>query len=350
MVKKILIMAGGTGGHVFPGIAIAKSLEKQGINIIWLGSVGGMETTLVSKAGISLQTLSITGFRGKSFFSKLKMPFILIQAIIQAYKILRKEKPDLVLGMGGFVAAPGGIAAKLLNIPLIIHEQNSISGWTNKILAKIAFRVFCAYPDTFSASSKIIITGNPVREDIQHIFSKNTLHQPPRLLILGGSRGAKILNDIVPEAIKLLPENLRPDIHHQTGQSSCANYDDIQNISVNIQSFIDDIAKIYDWADLVICRAGALTLAEITAVGLPAILVPYPYAVDDHQTANARYLEKYNAAILCSQADLTPEKLSKLLIEIFNHPEKYVSMAKASKNLNTQNNTQKIVELINSYL
>jgi len=350
MTKKILIMAGGTGGHVFPGIAIAKALEKQGVDIIWLGSEGGMETTLVPKADLSFQTLSITGFRGKSFLNQLKMPFILIQAVIQAYKILKKEKPDLVLGMGGFAAAPGGIAAKLLNIPLIIHEQNSISGWTNKFLSKIASHVFCAFPNTFPISPRIIITGNPVREDIQQLPLKHTLHHPPRLLISGGSRGAKILNDIVPEAIELLPENLRPEIYHQTGQTSSANYHNIQNISVITQPFIDDMAKAYDWADLVICRAGALTLAELTAVGLPAILVPYPYAVDDHQTVNAKYLEAHHAAVLLPQSELTPEKLSQLLIKIFLSPEKYALMTKASKNLNTQNSTQKIVELINTYL
>lgn len=343
-------MAGGTGGHVFPGIAIAKALQQKGIDVVWLGSVGGMENTLVPKANLNIpvRTLSITGFRGKSFLSQLKAPYLLIQAIIQAYKIFKKEKPDLVLGMGGFVAGPGGIAAKLLNIPLIIHEQNSIAGWTNKILSKIAFRVFCAFPHTFSNSSKIIITGNPVRQDIQDVSPKNNLHKPPRLLILGGSRGAKILNDIVPEAVKLLPENLCLEIYHQTGQASSASYGDIQNKGniITTQPFIDDMAKIYDWADLVICRAGALTLAELVSIGLPAVLIPYPYAVDDHQTINAKYLETNHAAILLSQADVTSESLSKILIEIFNNPEKYNAMAKASKRLDVGDSTQKIVEII----
>ncbi len=341
-------MAGGTGGHVFPGIAIAKALEKKGIIIVWLGSNGGMETTLVPKAGLSLQTLTISGFRGKSFLSKLKTPFILIQAVIQAYKILQEEKPDLVLGMGGFVSGPGGIAAKLLSIPLIIHEQNSIPGWTNKILSKIASRVLCAFPNTFPDSSKIIITGNPVREDIQAIYPKNALHQPPKLLILGGSRGAKVLNDIVPEAIKLLPDKFRPEIYHQTGQNASVQYD--KNIQATIQPFIDDMAKAYDWADLVICRAGALTLAELTTIGLPAILVPYPHAVDDHQTVNAKYLESHQAAILLPQADLNPQNLCSLLIEISNQPERYKNMAKASKQLSSGDSTQKIVALIDSYL
>jgi UDP-N-acetylglucosamine--N-acetylmuramyl-(pentapeptide) pyrophosphoryl-undecaprenol N-acetylglucosamine transferase len=340
--KKILITAGGTGGHIFPGIAIAKALQKQNISVIWLGSQNGMENNLVPKANIPLFTISISGFRGKSIFKKLLMPFILLSAIYKAYKILKIEKPNIVLGMGGFVAGPAGIAAKCLGIPLMIHEQNNIAGFTNRILAKIASRVFCAFPNTFSTSSKIIFTGNPVREDIKNIASKQNFHRPLRLLILGGSRGAKILNDIVPEAIKLLPSNIQPEIYHQTGENNSANY----SIPATIVPFIDNISEIYNWADVVICRAGALTLAELTTIGLPAILIPYPHAVDDHQTSNALYLSKNNAAILLPQSECSPQKLGEIIIDLFNHPKKYLEMAKASKALGIKDSEQKILQII----
>jgi UDP-N-acetylglucosamine--N-acetylmuramyl-(pentapeptide) pyrophosphoryl-undecaprenol N-acetylglucosamine transferase len=346
-LTKIVIMAGGTGGHVFPGLAIANALKEKNITVHWLGSKGGMETSLVPQHGISLHTLSIKGLRGKSFFQQLLMPFRLLFAICQAFRYLKQEKPDVVLGMGGFVAGPGGIAAKLLGIPLIIHEQNSIAGMTNRWLAKIATKVLCAFPNTFSDSIKIIVTGNPVREAIEKI-TYVTHREPLHLLILGGSRGAQALNEIVPQAIAMLPEHLRPSICHQTGQAqhelTKINYQK-HHITAEVVTFIDDIAARYQLADLVVCRAGALTLAEITAVGLPSILIPYPHAVDDHQTSNARHLEKNGAAFLLPQADLTAKKLSELLQDLLTHQEKRLAMANAAKLLRHENAVEKIVTI-----
>lgn len=345
-ITNVVIMAGGTGGHVFPGLAIAKALQEKNITVSWLGSVGGMETTLIPQHGIALHTLSIKGLRGKSLFQQLLFPFRLLHAIYQAQRFFKKTKPDLVLGMGGFVAGPGAIAAKLSGIPLVIHEQNSIAGMTNRWLAKIANKVLCAFPNTFPANRKAIVTGNPVRKEIENITYAG--HQDKlNLLIFGGSRGAQIFNEIIPQAIALLPGNVRPTICHQSGTAqqklTKINYEKHQ-VAAEVIAFIDDMAKRYATADILICRAGALTLAEITAVGLPAILIPYPHAVDDHQTANAQYLVNNGAAILLPQSDLSAKKLSEILEDLLTHRDKRFAMAEASRALRKINVTEKIIE------
>jgi len=333
MIKKVLIMAGGTGGHVFPGIALGKALQQKNIEVLWLGSTNGMETQLVPKSGFELFTLDISGFRGKKFLHQLLLPLHLIQAIFKACKILKKIKPDIVIGMGGFAAGPGGIAAKFLNIPLYIHEQNSIAGLTNKILAKFAKKVFCAFPNTFPASNKVIVTGNPVREELQQLSPKEKPHSPARIFVFGGSRGAKAINEMVPKALDLLSQQLPIEIIHQTGQNNSAAYQS----PARTMLFIDNMAEIYQWTDVVICRSGALTLAEITAIGIPAILIPFPYAVDDHQTANARYLEKNHGAIVIPQATLSSEKLAADLKALLIDLASYAAMAKASRALGNPN-------------
>jgi UDP-N-acetylglucosamine--N-acetylmuramyl-(pentapeptide) pyrophosphoryl-undecaprenol N-acetylglucosamine transferase len=250
------------------------------------------------------------------------------------------------------VCAPGGIAAKLLNIPLYIHEQNSIIGLTNKLLSYFARKVFTGFPGVLKLSpspdnKKIIFTGNPVREDILNLPAKLQIHHPIRLLIIGGSRGAAILNELLPKTAQLIPTEVQVEICHQTGKNLTANYSYVKdNITVNASHFIDDMGKVYEWADIIICRSGALTLAEITAIGIPAILIPYPHAVDDHQTTNAKYLANNQAAILLNQTELTPEILLKNLMELFQ-PEHYTKMAQASRALRQEKTIQRILDHLN---
>lgn len=350
-LRKICIMAGGTGGHVFPGLTIAEALLQHNISICWLGTPQGIEARLVPAANIPFFTLNIKGFRGKSWHTKLSIPFQLLKSVTQAYQFLKNEKPDVVISMGGFAAAPGGLAAKLLSIPLIIHEQNSIAGLTNRLLSHLAQRVLCAFPKTFPPQKKLIITGNPVREGISTInppeirLSNRT--SKPKLLILGGSLGAQALNEMLPEAIAQLPLLQRPEIWHQTGQKhyekTCDNYA-VHSVKAKVVPFIDDMAAAYEWADLVICRAGALTLAEITSVGVASILIPYPHAVDDHQTANARYLEETGAALLLPQVSLTAVKLSQHLAKLLNSAEQRFTMAQAARQLRQENAIQAIIQ------
>jgi len=349
---KIMILAGGTGGHVFPGLAIANKLVKQNISVSWLGSVGGMETKLVPQNNIDLYTLGIKGLRGKNWRQQIAVPFQLIHAVYQACQIFRKERPDVVLGMGGFVAGPGGIAAKLLGIPLVIHEQNSIAGLTNRWLSKIASRVLCAFPNTFPKKINALTTGNPVRKEIADIPAPNQRFQmeekrKTHLLILGGSLGAQALNNTVPDALALLPEESRPEIWHQTGgalyDATQCRYENLA-ISANIVPFIDEISHSYEWADVIICRAGALTLAELTCVGVAAILIPYPYAVDDHQTVNAQFLVNNNAALLLPQTELSAAHLNNLLLELLSDPKKRLAMANASRALRQENATKTVIE------
>ncbi len=358
MMKKIMVMAGGTGGHIFPGIAIGKAclVKNPDMEILWLGSFNHMEMNIIpEQTSFQLFLLNISGFRKKSFLKKCALPFYLLYSIIQALKILNKEKPDAVIGMGGFVCGPGALAAKLLNIPIYLHEQNSIPGMTNKILSKMAKKVFCGFPDAFKKKispsdarldNKYIFTGNPIRKDILDLPAKTQLHQPIRVLIVGGSRGAQIFNEIMPQSITFIPNNFELDVVHQTGEQSHANYSsNIPHISIQTTDFISDMAQLYNWADIIICRAGALTLAEITAVGIPAILIPYPYAVDDHQTKNAEYLVKNHAAYLLKQSELTPEKISDHLVSLFDE-KKYLEMANASRALRCD----KAVEIILEHL
>lgn len=337
---KVLIMAGGTGGHVFPGIALAHAFKAKNIEVNWLGNQNNMESKLVPAHNIPFYSIAINPLRGKGLVQTLKFPLNLLTAIFQARKIIKQIKPDFIISMGGYVAGPGGLAAKLCNTPLIIHEQNSIAGMTNKFLAKFATKIFTGFPNTLPNS---IFTGNPVRADIENIIKTPNTSSKLNLLIIGGSRGAKALNDVVPEAIKLLPDDIRPNIFHQTGENGAANYG---HIRAEVSPFINNIAEKYNWADLIICRSGALTLAEITSVGIPAILVPYPHAVDDHQTKNAMYLVEHDAALLLPQSDLTPKKLAELLNYLISNDYKRSAMAKASRELRKEKVAEKIVDML----
>lgn len=349
-------MAGGTGGHIFPGIAIGKALQADANSrILWLGSKGGMEEKIIStQTNFTLSLMTIQGFRQKSFFKKILVPFYFLLALRQAVSLFKKHKPDCVIGMGGFVCGPGGLAAWLLNIPLYIHEQNSIPGLTNKLLSRFAQKIFTGFPnaaDYFKKHSRhpenVIFTGNPVREDILQLPEKTHVHHPIRLLVIGGSRGATILNELLPKAIEYLPDSFALAIYHQTGKNQTAEYHltalNNQTISVTTAEFIDNIAERYHWADIIVCRSGALTLAEIANIGIPAILIPYPYAVDDHQTVNAKYLCDQQAAVLLPQSTLTPKILADTLQQLCE-PEHYSKMAKASRALRQPNAIESIIE------
>lgn len=334
---RILMMAGGTGGHVFPALAVARYLQARDWEVHWLASQGGMETEIVSKAEIPLHIIDIKGVRRNGLVAFLSAPFQIARAIMQSLRIVYKLKPQVVLGMGGFVAGPGGIAAWLLRRPLVIHEQNAIAGVTNRWLAKVATTVLEGFPEAFSSQLKPIYTGNPVREALLALptpvdrFRQRT--GSVRLLILGGSRGAKVLNEICPEALGKIRLDKRPEVWHQTGEGHTETTRAIYQkygVVARIEPFIEEMSEAYAWADLVVCRAGALTIAELAAVGIGSILVPFPFAVDDHQAANAQYLAKEKAAIVIPQSTLTAEKLSEILSEYLNDKLQLLAMANAA--------------------
>jgi UDP-N-acetylglucosamine--N-acetylmuramyl-(pentapeptide) pyrophosphoryl-undecaprenol N-acetylglucosamine transferase len=352
VLKKVLIMAGGTGGHVFPGLAVALQLKKQNVEVHWLGTQKGLEAQLVPQAGFPLHFISISGLRGKGLRNTFLAPFRIIFAIFQALVIMRRLKPDVVLGMGGFVSGPGGISSWLLRYPLAVHEQNARAGMTNKWLSRIADRVLEGFPNTFSVRHKTITTGNPVRQEIAALPSPQSRftgrNRSLRLLVVGGSLGANAINELVPRALALLSEVERPQVYHQTGKNNVEftkNAYKNANVTADITPFITDMDKAYAWADIVLCRAGALTIAELCAVGLGSILVPYPYAVDDHQTANANYLVKHDAAFLIQQSALTEEGLVLMIRDLIQSPEKRVAMAVAAYQLRQLDATTKVLEI-----
>jgi UDP-N-acetylglucosamine--N-acetylmuramyl-(pentapeptide) pyrophosphoryl-undecaprenol N-acetylglucosamine transferase len=321
--RKVLIMAGGTGGHVFPALATAEKLQQQGVEVEWLGSRSGIENEIVPAAGIVLHRISVTGLRGKGRLSLLLAPFRLANALGQALAVLRRVRPDAVLGMGGFASGPGGLAAWLLRTPLVVHEQNAIPGMTNKTLARLARRVLQAFPEAFAGRKGVETTGNPVRGPILELAAPEQRmagrEGPLRLLVVGGSLGALAINQVVPEALaKLLPEQ-RPQVWHQSGKRHLEltrkAYADA-GVDASVVPFIDHMDKAYGWADLVLCRAGALTVSEIEIAGLAAIFVPFPHAVDDHQTANALHLQQAGAAKVVQQVDLDAPRLAELLTEL----------------------------------
>lgn len=320
MVKtktKVLVMAGGTGGHVFPALAVAEQMREQGITVHWLGTRAGLEARLIPQAGFSIDYISIKGLRGKNVLSWLLAPVRILIALTQAIQVCLRLKPNVVLGMGGFVTGPGGLASWLLRKPLVVHEQNAIPGMTNRWLAKLAARVLEAFPHSFIPRGNVIYTGNPVRASILNIAKPEQRYAERdgaiRVLIIGGSLGAQALNECVPRAIAMLDENSRPQVWHQTGRGKLDATQQEYNthqVDARLVEFIDDMDAAYAWADLLICRAGAMTVSEISNIGIASILVPYPFAVDDHQTANARYLSKAGSAILIQQVDLSAQRLA----------------------------------------
>ncbi|SFU70401.1 undecaprenyldiphospho-muramoylpentapeptide beta-N-acetylglucosaminyltransferase [Nitrosospira multiformis] len=321
MSHTILIMAGGTGGHVFPGLAVAEYLKRAGWRIVWLGTEGGMETTLARQQGHTLETIRFSGLRGKNVRTWLLLPARLLLAFWQSARVIRKVRPDVVLGMGGYPAFPGGMMASLLARPLLIHEQNSIPGLANRILSRLADRILLGFPDAIKGEKKAVFCGNPVRDEITRLAPPAQRYASRsgniKLLVVGGSLGAQALNTIVPQALKRIPEGMRPQVTHQAGtrhlEALKQNYFEA-GVEGELVTFIDNMASRYGESDLVICRAGALTVAELAAAGVASILVPFPYAVDDHQTTNAKFLSGKGAAILLPQSQLTPEGLAELLM------------------------------------
>jgi UDP-N-acetylglucosamine--N-acetylmuramyl-(pentapeptide) pyrophosphoryl-undecaprenol N-acetylglucosamine transferase len=337
MNKRIVIMAGGTGGHVFPALAVAKELIEKGWQVSWLGTQKGLEGRVIPEQGIEIDWLSVAGVRGKGWQGKITAALLLIKACAQALKILRQRKPDVVLGMGGFVAGPGGLMAKLLGIPLIIHEQNRVPGTTNRLLARMADQVLEAFPDSFNKKFNATFTGNPLRKEfliapapsatapgvalppasMQSPFSKGevTPHFEKggqggiKILVVGGSQGAQVLNEVVPDALAQL-NNVA--VRHQTGSAMQkqveSRYKEL-GVKAEVYAFIKDMVSAYQWADLVICRSGAMTVSEVAAAGVPAIFIPLPNAIDDHQTANARYLTDAGAGLIVMQKDLNATTL-----------------------------------------
>lgn len=317
MPRTVMIATGGTGGHVFPGLAVADALRAAGWRVVWLGSESGMEAELVAKRGYEMAAVKFSGVRGKGLLAFLLLPLKLLLAFWQSARAIVARRPDVVLGMGGYMSFPGGMMAALLGRPLVIHEQNSVAGLANRVLAGVADRVLCAFPGALRRATH---TGNPVRPEIAAIAAPEARYAgrsgPLRILIVGGSLGAKALNEVVPRALALLPAAARPIVTHQSGAQHADALGQAYaaaGVQASTPSFIDDMAGAYSEADLAVCRAGATTVAELAAAGLPSILVPFPHAVDDHQTKNARFLSDAGAAVLAPQSGLTAERLAELI-------------------------------------
>ena len=348
--RPVMILAGGTGGHVFPALAVARELKQRGVPVIWVGTERGIEARVVPSAGFSLALVHVQGLRGKGMKQYLRAPFIIAKAMLEGLKIIRKYKPCAVLGMGGFVSGPCALVGVIFRKPLIIHEQNAVIGLTNRILAPLSEIMFTGFPIK-SKKASIEYCGNPVRNELMSMADPkvrlNRSDKRKRLLIVGGSLGALALNELLPQTVKIISDSMQIDVWHQTGANKRErvlwSYQQ-QDIHAQVDEFIDDMAKAYAWADLIVCRSGAITLAEIAAVGLGSVLVPYPYAVDDHQTANAHSYVQANAACLLSESEITAEKLAKLLTTLLSDNERLLSMANAAKKLGQINASKRVAD------
>lgn len=346
--RTALIMAGGTGGHVFPALAVAKALQARGWNIEWLGSADRMETRLVPAHHIPLHCLNVSGVRGGGWKKAVKAPFMLLKAVWQAMRVLRQVKPAVVLGFGGFASGPGGLAAFLCRKPLLIHEQNAIAGMTNHYLSKMADNVLQAFPGALPEAD---VVGNPVRDDIINLPTPaerfDGRNGPIRVLILGGSQGSVALNTQLPTCLPAVFSADTAEIRHQCGRQHAdatqAAYQESE-LTVTVSEFIDDMAAAYSWADLVICRAGALTVSEVAAAGVAALFIPFPAAVDDHQTRNADYLVKAGAAALLQQRDLNATTLAQVL-ETMQQREQLLSMAQLARQQSMPDSAEQVATL-----
>ncbi|HEA50868.1 undecaprenyldiphospho-muramoylpentapeptide beta-N-acetylglucosaminyltransferase [Marinobacter antarcticus] len=355
--RRFLIMAGGTGGHVFPALATARALQEKGHDVHWLGAVGGMEERLVGDTGIPLSLIHISGLRGKGKLAQMMAPFRLMRALGEAFTLMRRIRPDCVVGMGGFVTGPGGLASWLTRTPLVIHEQNAIAGMTNRILVRFAKTVLEGFPGSFGSDVITRCTGNPVREDLatlpapeqrlaERLIEPGEPENRLRILVVGGSLGAQVFNQQLPEAMAMLPEGERPQIRHQCGEkhidAARASYEQ-HGVEAELEPFIDDMANAYCWADVVLCRAGALTISELCAAGIGAVLVPFPYAVDDHQTKNGQQMVNAKAAVLIPQSQLTPAVLAETLGDLAKDRARVMNMANAARTLARTDATERVV-------
>lgn len=337
MGARVMVMAGGTGGHVFPALAVARELRQRGADVVWLGARGGFEVRVVPDAGFRSEWISIQGLRGKGVGQWFFAPFRMLVAMRQAHRILRRNSPAVVLGMGGFASGPGGVMARLLRIPLVIHEQNAIPGLTNRWLARIASRVLEAFPGSFQTIAATAV-GNPVRSDIAALpepMERLASHgAKPRLLVLGGSLGARALNETLPQALALVDSEQRPQVWHQAGRGKAettAEAYEQAGVEATVEPFITNMAQAYDWADLVVCRAGALTVSELAAAGIGSVLVPFPFAVDDHQTRNAAFLTESGAARLLPESEMSAQNMAQLLQKLLPDRAKLLAMAAAAR-------------------
>ena len=346
MSRTLLIMAGGTGGHIFPALAVAEKMRERGWRVVWLGNPEGMEARLVPQHGFEMVWVKFGALRGKGFLRKLLLPLNLLRGFWQAQRAIRQVQPNVVLGMGGYITFPGGMMAALFGKPLVVHEQNSVAGLANRVLAGVADRIVTGFPEVLK---KGVWAGNPVRPEIAKIA-------PPaerfagrdgalRLLVIGGSLGAQALNEIIPQGMALLGENELPQIVHQAGEKHIealkANYA-AAGVPAHCVPFIEDMAGAYEWADLVICRAGALTVAELAAAGVASILVPFPHAVDDHQTGNARFLVNVGGAFLLPQGELSPEAIA--LIRNYSRGQ-LLEMAEKARSLAKPDATEEVANI-----
>lgn len=335
MSRSILIMAGGTGGHIFPALAVADVLRAQGWQVTWLGAPGSMEAELVPRHKYEMAWVRFSGVRGKGLMRLLTLPSDLLRAFWQSAAAIFRHRPDVVLGMGGYITFPGGMMAALLRRPLVIHEQNSVAGLSNRLLARIAKKVLSGFPDVLPHA---IWCGNPVRSEIAALPDPQQRYAARsgrlNLLIVGGSLGARAINEVLPQALALLPEPMRPSVLHQTGKQHFAAVKHLYQqagVMAEIKPFMDEMARHYGNADLVICRAGALTIAELAAAGVASILIPFPFAVDDHQTRNAQFLSQRGGAILLPQGELSADKLAQLIMRLSR--EKLLAMAQHARGL-----------------
>ena len=347
----IMILAGGTGGHVFPGLAVANELRQRSKPVVWMGTRAGLEARLVPEAGIEVEWISVSGIRGRGALAWIMAPFRIGLAVAQAIAALRRRRPDAVLGLGGFVSGPGGIAAWLTRRPLLIHEQNAVAGTTNRILARFAKKVFGAFPDSFPADVDVELVGNPVRESIlalplpseRFASRKDTAL---RILVLGGSQGARVLNERVPEALRLLPEDAEIEIWHQAGRGLDLAREGYggSGRTIRIEAFIDDMAEAYAWADLVICRAGALTVSELAAAGVGAVLIPFPYAIDDHQLKNALNFAAAGGGVVIPEPEFDAGRLVREISHFADDRQSVVQLAEKAREQARPRATQRLAD------
>ena len=350
MSGPVVIMAGGTGGHVFPGLAVADALRAESVPVTWLGAIGGMEEGLVQRQQIAFDGIVVNRLRGKGMLRWLQAPLAVARSVLQAVRVLRNRQPRSVLALGGFAAGPGGLAAWLLRIPLVVHEQNRIPGLTNRVLMRLARRRLCGLDGPFAQQVGATAVGNPVRQSILDLpdpAQRGVASGALRVLVLGGSQGARFLNQTVPEALALLPASDRPQVLHQCGANNLEQTRQAyQNAGVEAQcqEFIADMAATYAHADLAICRSGALTVAELAAAGLGSLLVPFPYAVDDHQTANAQWLVDHQAARLMAEDGSGPQAMAEVLGTLLADPNKLREMAQAARALAPVGAAEKVAQ------
>jgi UDP-N-acetylglucosamine--N-acetylmuramyl-(pentapeptide) pyrophosphoryl-undecaprenol N-acetylglucosamine transferase len=353
----VLIMAGGTGGHIFPGLAVADNLRHRGVSVRWLGARGGMECQQVPQAGIPLDVVDISGLRGKGAGRWLLMPWKLLRAVFQAFKLLGDHRPVCAVSFGGYAAGPGGLAVRLRGIPLLVHEQNRIPGMTNRVLARLARKILQAFPGTWEERLQPETCGNPVRKSVADLAAPGLRMTERdgkvRLLVTGGSQGARALNRLVPEALSLLPAEMKFETRHQAGKGwrdETIEAYRVAGAAAEVTEFIDDMAGAYGWADVVVCRSGALTVSELAAAGVASNLVPFPHAVDDHQTRNAEFLVEAGAAVLMPEAGIDSRALADVLQSLTGSRQKLVSMAENAREVSVPDSADRVASLCLEYL